>query len=69
MLWGIDWRVEIDRARLRLGDTVTLQGNLDPAAVIAGVDAAVSGTREVLARNAGHPGTHLQSRPWGATNE
>ena len=53
---GIDWRVEIDRARLRLGDTVALQGNLDPAAVIAGVDAAVSGTREVLARNAGHPG-------------
>ncbi|MDE0699261.1 MAG: uroporphyrinogen decarboxylase [Acidimicrobiaceae bacterium] len=53
---GIDWRVQIDRARLRLGDTVALQGNLDPAAVIAGVDAAVSGTREVLALNAGHPG-------------
>ena len=53
---GIDWRVEIDRARIRLGDTVALQGNLDPAAVIAGVDAAVAGAREVLARNAGHPG-------------
>lgn len=53
---GIDWRVGIDRARLRLGDTVALQGNLDPAAVIAGVDPAVSGAREVLALNAGHPG-------------
>ncbi|MDE0066853.1 MAG: uroporphyrinogen decarboxylase [Acidimicrobiaceae bacterium] len=53
---GIDWRVGIDRARLRLGDAVALQGNLDPAAVIAGVDPAVSGTREVLALNSGHPG-------------
>ena len=53
---GIDWRVQIDRARLRLGDTVALQGNLDPAAVIAGVDAATAGAREVLALNAGHPG-------------
>ncbi|MCY3849923.1 MAG: uroporphyrinogen decarboxylase [Acidimicrobiaceae bacterium] len=53
---GIDWRVQIDRARLRLGDSVALQGNLDPAAVIAGVDAATSGAREVLALNAGHPG-------------
>ena len=53
---GIDWRVRIDRARARLGGSVALQGNLDPAAVIAGVDAAVSGAREVLAFNAGHPG-------------
>lgn len=53
---GIDWRVGIDRARHRLGDTVALQGNLDPAAVIAGVEAATAGTREVLALNAGHPG-------------
>ena len=52
---GIDWRVRIDRARSRLGDAVALQGNLDPTAVIAGVNAALSGTREVLALNAGHP--------------
>ena len=53
---GVDWRVRIDRARARLGGGVALQGNLDPAAVIAGVDAAVAGAREVLASNAGHPG-------------
>ena len=53
---GVDWRVRIDTARARLGEGVVLQGNLDPAAVIAGVDAAVSGAREVLASNAGHPG-------------
>lgn len=53
---GIDWRVRIDTARARLGNTVALQGNLDPAAVIAGVDAARGATREILVCNAGHPG-------------
>lgn len=53
---GVDWRVRIDRVRARLGDSVALQGNLDPATVIAGVEAAVAGTREVLSSNAGHPG-------------
>lgn len=53
---GVDWRVPLDRARARLGDDVALQGNLDPTMVLAGVDAAVEGTRDVLARNGGHPG-------------
>ncbi|NIR38196.1 MAG: uroporphyrinogen decarboxylase [Actinobacteria bacterium] len=53
---GVDWRVPLDRARARVGDGVALQGNLDPAAVLAGTEAAVDGTRDVLARNAGHPG-------------
>ena len=53
---GIDWRVPLDRARARLGDGVALQGNLDPTMVLAGVGPAVEGTRDVLARNAGHPG-------------
>ena len=53
---GVDWRVPLDRARARVGDDVALQGNLDPTMVLAGVDAAVEGARDVLARNAGHPG-------------
>lgn len=53
---GVDWRVPLDRARARLGDDISLQGNLDPTMVLAGVDAASEGTRDVLARNDGHPG-------------
>lgn len=32
---GVDWRIEIDAARRRLGDGVALQGNLDPVALLA----------------------------------
>ena len=53
---GVDWRVDLDDARARLGDDVALQGNLDPVAVLAGVDVAVERSRDVLARAGGHRG-------------
>jgi uroporphyrinogen decarboxylase len=53
---GVDWRVELDSARARLGDDVTLQGNLDPAAVLCPIPVAEDRTRDVLRRAAGHPG-------------
>lgn len=53
---GLDWRTTISDARARLGDDVVVQGNLDPALVLAGLDCALAGTRAVLADNAGHPG-------------
>lgn len=53
---GVDWRTRLDQVRTRLGAEVVLQGNLDPAMVVAGVDTAVAGVREVLTQNAGHPG-------------
>lgn len=62
---GVDWRVPIDRARARLGD-IALQGNLDPTMVLAGAAAAVEGTRDVLARNDGHPG-HIFNLGHGVT--
>ena len=53
---GLDWRTSIAAARKRLGDDVAIQGNLDPALVLAGADVALAGTAAVLADNAGQPG-------------
>ncbi|MFZ9444783.1 MAG: uroporphyrinogen decarboxylase [Ilumatobacteraceae bacterium] len=53
---GLDWRTGIADARRRLGADTVVQGNLDPALVLAGTDTAVSGAASVLDDNAGHPG-------------
>ena len=53
---GLDWRTPISTARRRLGADTVVQGNLDPALVLAGTAPALVGTRAVLADNDGHPG-------------
>jgi uroporphyrinogen decarboxylase len=53
---GVDWRVPIDVARGRVPAGVALQGNLDPALCFAPRDAVSRAVRDVLARNADHPG-------------
>ena len=53
---GVDFRVPIDAARRRVGPARALQGNLDPAVVLAGAAAACDAARAVLAANGGHPG-------------
>lgn len=53
---GVDFRVPLDRARVRVGPGRALQGNLDPALVLAGEEVAVASTREVLKANGGDPG-------------
>lgn len=53
---GLDWRTPISEARARIGADLIVQGNLDPALVLAGTEAALAGTEQVLADNAGHPG-------------
>ncbi|MDF2732156.1 MAG: hemE [Desertimonas sp.] len=53
---GLDWRTSISAARKRLPSGVALQGNLDPALVLAGADVAVAGAQAVLADNGGQPG-------------
>jgi len=53
---GLDWRTPIAAARERLGRDVIVQGNLDPALVLAGVPSALAGADRVIADNAGHPG-------------
>ncbi len=58
---GLDWRTPISDARSRLGDDLVVQGNLDPSLVLAGTDAALAGTEQVLESNrradgSQHPG-------------
>ena len=53
---GVDWRTPMDRARERLGDTVALQGNLDPVVLLAGWDAVEAQARDILRRAEGAPG-------------
>jgi uroporphyrinogen decarboxylase len=49
---GLDWRTSIRDARTRMGSDLVVQGNLDPALVLAGTETALAGTDAVLADNA-----------------
>ncbi|HEY4609761.1 MAG TPA: uroporphyrinogen decarboxylase [Ilumatobacteraceae bacterium] len=51
---GLDWRTSITDARRRMGHDLVVQGNLDPALVLAGTETALAGTDAVLADNDGH---------------
>jgi uroporphyrinogen decarboxylase len=70
---GVDWRIRLDEARLRLGEDVALQGNLDPVVLFAPlpeikrrVEAILSqaGTGPGFIFNLGHgilPGTPIEN--------
>lgn len=45
---GLDWTMDIGRARALVGDKVALQGNLDPAILFASPEAVAAETRRVL---------------------
>jgi uroporphyrinogen decarboxylase len=53
---GIDWRVPLDQARLRVGPDVAVQGNLDPALCLTNWDVVAEETRDVLDRAGTAPG-------------
>lgn len=58
---GLDWRTPIAEARRRMGADLVVQGNLDPALVLAGTPTAIAGTDAVLTDNvrpdgSRHPG-------------
>ena len=50
---GLDWRVDLDAAWVRLGPGVGVQGNLDPALVCGPWEACATGARDVLRRAEG----------------
>jgi uroporphyrinogen decarboxylase len=53
---GLDWRVDLAQARQRLGADVAVQGNLDPAALLASIPELREKARRILAQVGGHPG-------------
>ena len=65
---GVDWRVPLDRARSRLGDHVSVQGNLDPAVCLAPWDVVAREATAVLDANADRPG-HVFNLGWGVLPE
>jgi uroporphyrinogen decarboxylase len=53
---GLDWRVELDTAWAAIGHDVAVQGNLDPAVLLASPAVIRERAKAVLARAAGRPG-------------
>jgi uroporphyrinogen decarboxylase len=53
---GLDWRVDLDRAWAAVGHDVGVQGNLDPAALLAPPALIRERVREILDRAGGRPG-------------
>ncbi|GFH29834.1 uroporphyrinogen decarboxylase [Haematococcus lacustris] len=53
LLIGIDWTVDMADARARLGNDVSLQGNVDPTVLFADKAAIEVAVRDTL-RKAGH---------------
>jgi uroporphyrinogen decarboxylase len=53
---GVDWRIPIDEAWRRIGESRAVQGNLDPAALLAPAAERDRQVRDLLARAGGRPG-------------
>jgi uroporphyrinogen decarboxylase len=53
---GADWRISLDVAWQRVGPGVGIQGNLDPAALLAPMEVVKKKARDILNRAAGRAG-------------
>ena len=63
---GLDWTISLSDARARVGKSVALQGNLDPATLLASPDVIVREARRVLDDFGPHPG-HIFNLGHGIT--
>jgi uroporphyrinogen decarboxylase len=52
---GVDWRIDLDAARKRLGKT-PVQGNLDPVLLFSSKKVLRAAVKDILARNGGRKG-------------
>lgn len=52
---GVDWRIRLSDAWARVGDA-GIQGNLDPASLLAPFEVAAAAAREILSEAAARPG-------------
>jgi uroporphyrinogen decarboxylase len=53
---GVDWRIPLDVAWAEIGDERGVQGNLDPAVLLASWERVEAETRAILERAGGRPG-------------
>ncbi|MBN1586468.1 MAG: uroporphyrinogen decarboxylase [Candidatus Omnitrophica bacterium] len=53
---GVDWRVDLDAARIRVGYERSVQGNLDPAVLCTDYPTIRRHVRRILELNGGRPG-------------
>ena len=53
---GLDWTINIDEARQRVGDRVALQGNMDPCVLYAEPDSIRARARDIITRFGNHDG-------------
>jgi uroporphyrinogen decarboxylase len=51
---SIDWRVDIAEARRRVGENITLQGNLDPCVLLTTPEIVAERARELIKTGGGH---------------
>ncbi len=55
-VFSVDWRIPIDEAWRRVGHDRAIQGNLDPAVLLAGSDVIETETRDIVDRVDGREG-------------
>jgi len=63
---GLDWSIDIDEAKRRVGDRVALQGNMDPTMLYAKPERIRAEVKDILARF-GHGNGHVFNLGHGIT--